>query len=1312
MWGETYTWTSGVDFDSSDTDGNCTYGWFSIVSPFNGIINSLRLQMGTGHSDRKDTYLAISTNLKSATSGLTASDFVVISTNTCGTSNWDVTMNFSDAQLAGGTTYYCYFLQAVDGGTYKTVSNRFFVKTDQTVDRMHMNNIGQTSTAKTQWVIPVECTMTLKDGSYYRIQGIWPTDIVPCWLYSNSSQENKLSKIKVSDKGTPAVTEDRYVWKTTIDGGIKIQNVGNSHYIPTFTSGNSNGNGVDYLSAEDASGAVVFAIDDRVNYGLMGRVSLKTQYNSNDTWLNTYTNQDNFVGCFNTAHAGDVLLFKQVNKVTFSTAVAINDGDAVSTIYVACDGSDSFTLPAGYTYTFGGTTYVTAASAAAAIAAAGTDDISVTVSPVITDLNNLSNDRAYVIYNARGIWNFADDATSMNTVTLDNMDLNNEQQQIALICHKENYYLYSVNVGKYLTADNALTSTPTDNEQISIEATSNESYPWIFRFKNYIEDDHYTKYINTSDEEELDNKIKIDGYGPNGNVYDGQIDDGNRNAIIDVAAFDATDALDMFKVDIAYTLTDENGAMYNGTYREEWEGDDTPEPSIPGADGITFSDKVFSDEGGDYSFVANITFPFPVSSNTTTKYTYIGSFNNPAYYWYAMDNDGIWVKKDDVPYNTNYENYDWSIEPTLSNNAFTFKIKNRATGTYVTSTSSENSYEAGVVTLTAEGTSLTYINSDGNCRWLLPTEKQLSVNSSSETAAQRLGTWNQHNGSAIGIFERSDFETLIANFVAAAIVYAPYDALLGDGVGQYSGSTMTQMHGVYMTSQSGSAAFTAAALAANTETLANPADKLTLNQPTTGYYQIKSKFNEATGYYLSCENKDDGSDSNAKLTTSTDEKNIFYIEVGNENSTIKSYSTGFYFGSGTRANFTEVVETPIKWTFSEGINKGTYTLTSNASAYYSKSYSEILYGWSGKSSKEYTDRNSAIDGDGHTDWILEPVAAEDMPVIVAPGSTETEVGIQGYITSIEDHITANITEKILSLNLSNATFGPDVNIDDIKEAVDEVKGNDKDVLVEVAKGTTVAPTTTNVIVRTDTYNTYNCNDLQLNDNNIPLFGTKRITFEDTNVTYTRGTSANIWGTICLPYATSTEGDIQYYRLADSDNGNIRFTKVTESTTTANEPYLIKKGAGAGFAVSAEAQDFMVGVGGAQSSGEHNGYKMQGTLAAISVLDGDTYTTPKVGYAGIVDANAYYFDAAENKFRKLNGRFNLKAFRAYLTAVDPDPSRQAILGIDYDEDGEATGISFVESADGNTVDVIFDLNGRRLQNAKKGINIINGRKVIK
>ena len=54
------------------------------------------------------------------------------------------------------------------------------------------------------------------------------------------------------------------------------------------------------------------------------------------------------------------------------------------------------------------------------------------------------------------------------------------------------------------------------------------------------------------------------------------------------------------------------------------------------------------------------------------------------------------------------------------------------------------------------------------------------------------------------------------------------------------------------------------------------------------------------------------------------------------------------------------------------------------------------------------------------------------------------------------------------------------------------------------------------------------------------------------------------------------------------------------------------------------------------------------------------------------------------------------------------AKNGVFSIDIDN--MATGINYVENSDG-TLDVIFDISGRRIEMPKSGINIINGKKVI-
>ena len=578
-----------------------------------------------------------------------------------------------------------------------------------------------------------------------------------------------------------------------------------------------------------------------------------------------------------------------------------------------------------------------------------------------------------------------------------------------------------------------------------------------------------------------------------------------------------------------------------------------------------------------------------------------------------------------------------------------------------------------------------------------PYNSKLYIGDEDKTAAY---AWEEKTVSSVkGYYIK---ESAKAKIEAAKNSVSP--RTIGTGVGEYAVSFNGQS---YTNEVEFTSAVNALTALDNWTGVTDPT--FTINQPTSGYYKIKSKFNENTGYYLSCQNVGTG-DTNAQQITTPDKNTIFYIEIGNTNSTIKSYSTGYLFGEYSRANYTSPSNNPVKWTFSEGANIGTYTLTSNArEVYNNNTYSQILYGWSGATDKNSivqikADRNSEKDNNGHTDWILIPVAKEELPVIPAPGVTDaTKPVLLGNITSTND-VTNNITVSAKIVDLSDATIG--ANIDEIKTAVESTNPN---AIIIAPEGTSVASTTTNVLLTTNTENTYTCNNLQLNDDVIAQF-TDETNFKDTKVTYSRAATTSSWGTIYLPYAPKTEEGVSYYELTASNDNSLTFTKV--ETPAADTPYMYKKTSEGDMTATNTSAKFSLGGDTDPHEGSSvNSYQLVGILTNSSVV-GDNEIPAKVGYNKIVDPNAYYFKNTDNTFRPLpaSNIFSMKAFRCYLTTSTS--ARQNILSFNYEDNDQPTGVSIIESEDGKTVDVIFDLNGRRLQNAKKGINIINGKKVIK
>ena len=247
---------------------------------------------------------------------------------------------------------------------------------------------------------------------------------------------------------------------------------------------------------------------------------------------------------------------KVLKTVTFSIAVAVDGGDAVSTIYVACDGSDSFTLPAGYTYTFGGATYVTTTSAAAAIAAAGTDDISVTVSPVVTDLSDLSNDKNYkIICNRGSLSTYTDEGTTYLASTV-KTDLGISSKEFAILNYLGRNYLYSIDDEKFVTfsggADTERAQLQTNVtgtvDAIAFEEVSSAVY--AIKFNNDKE-----KYLNST--VDYTYGIIINGWGDSPSEYD----DGNQYVIVEVDDFDSETVYATLKDFIDGEITRYNGII-------------------------------------------------------------------------------------------------------------------------------------------------------------------------------------------------------------------------------------------------------------------------------------------------------------------------------------------------------------------------------------------------------------------------------------------------------------------------------------------------------------------------------------------------------------------------------------------------------------------------------------------------------------------------------------------------------------------------------------------------------------------------------
>ena len=237
--------------------------------------------------------------------------------------------------------------------------------------------------------------------------------------------------------------------------------------------------------------------------------------------------------------------------------------------------------------------------------------------------------------------------------------------------------------------------------------------------------------------------------------------------------------------------------------------------------------------------------------------------------------------------------------------------------------------------------------------------------------------------------------------------------------------------------------------------------------------------------------------------------------------------------------------------------------------------------------------------------------------------------------------------------------------------------NNPNGIVYLAEGST-ADNGNNIVVNGT------CANLMLTDGH-PFTATKN--FEATNATYEMTAIAastdKSFGTIMLPFAiNSLPNGAKAYSLENNVvwGEDIHATEV--SSIAANTPTIVTaKGTYAANNVAIAATE----------SSYENG-QLVGTYKAMEAIE-NSYVLQKHD-----DRVAFYLVN--------NTKPTVKPFRAYIKPQSTN-AKQFIKVV---FDGEATGIKEITSD--NTKAEIFDLSGRRVTKAQKGVYIINGKKVIK
>ena len=210
-----------------------------------------------------------------------------------------------------------------------------------------------------------------------------------------------------------------------------------------------------------------------------------------------------------------------------------------------------------------------------------------------------------------------------------------------------------------------------------------------------------------------------------------------------------------------------------------------------------------------------------------------------------------------------------------------------------------------------------------------------------------------------------------------------------------------------------------------------------------------------------------------------------------------------------------------------------------------------------------------------------------------------------------------------------------------------------------------------------------------------------------SVSYSRDMKDNQWGTLCLPFAINPNAysDCSFYQLSSVDNkkSEIVLSRIDDSTIAAGTPVLVRR--------NAAVSSISISV---PSEGEGDGVVMSKNIQTGSTVGEYSLVGRLTTSDDALTDNCYIInnDKFWNVGELTKGGKTVKvgAFRSYLVATTSSTqTRMLSLSIG---DGDTTAIDVLNAADDSEAE-IYDLNGHRLPDLQKGVNIVKrGNKTTK
>ncbi|MCI6249880.1 MAG: hypothetical protein PUH44_00370 [Bacteroidales bacterium] len=181
-----------------------------------------------------------------------------------------------------------------------------------------------------------------------------------------------------------------------------------------------------------------------------------------------------------------------------------------------------------------------------------------------------------------------------------------------------------------------------------------------------------------------------------------------------------------------------------------------------------------------------------------------------------------------------------------------------------------------------------------------------------------------------------------------------------------------------------------------------------------------------------------------------------------------------------------------------------------------------------------------------------------------------------------------------------------------------------------------------------------------------------------------------YATLCVPFYAEVPAGITLYSNSSVDgNGVLELTEITSPEfIMPGKPYIVEAAAG-----TYNLSNTSILTSKATTN--------EGYLYGVLADDGET--VPNGSYVLARNKNTN-----KQGFFRTNGTVNCPQYKCYLTL--PATSPTAAKELYFDNEGTTTGIEAIFGGENEEV-VIYDLSGKRLSRLQKGVNIVNGHKVI-